>query len=204
MPPEKKRRNLLHKQVDEILLQDAEFAALHEPFRTKIARAIEVMEKADEQKVPLQLVLRDSWFLCEEVAEGLARLEKDWGRLLKKNRNLAVNSFTLRDAQGQKVVLEGPHIKVEELVPLLPRSAYTQVTIGEREYWYVALNLRVPGLGQGRIVLSFETAALTGTSAVLVTNRTDWAAKKILETYWGRWPLETFYQDSKGHLGLDE
>ena len=39
---------------------------------------------------------------------------------------------------------------------------------------------------------------------MLVTNRTDWAAKKILETYLQRWPIETFYQDSKGHLGLDE
>lgn len=133
MPTEKKKRNLLHKQVDESLLQDAEFAALHEQFRTKIALAIELIEKANERKVPLQIVLMDSWFLCEEVAEVLARLEKDWVSLLKKNRNLAVNSFTLREAQGQQVVLEGAHIKGEELVPLIPRSAYTQVTIGERE-----------------------------------------------------------------------
>lgn len=204
IPTEKKKRNLLHKQVDDILLQDAEFAALHEQFRTKIALAIELIEKANERKVPFQIVLMDSWFLCAEVAEVLARLEKDWVSLLKKNRNLEVNSFTLRDAQGQKVVLEGPHIKVEELVPLIPRSAYTKVTIGEREYWYFALNLRVPGLGKVRIVISFENAELTGTYAVLVTNRTDWSAKKILETYLRRWPIETFYQDSKGHLGLDE
>ena len=146
----------------------------------------------------------DSWFLCAEVAEELAKLQKDWVSLLKKNRNLEVNSFTLRDAQGQKVGLAGPHIKVEDLVPLIPRSAYTQVTIGEREYWYFALNLRVPGLGKVRIVISFGNAELTGTYAVLVSNRTDWAAKKILETYLQRWPIETFYQDSKGHLGLDE
>jgi hypothetical protein len=146
----------------------------------------------------------DSWFLCAEVAEELAKLEKDWGSLLKKNRNLEVHSFTVRDAQGQKVALEGPHIKVEELVPLIPRSAYTKVTIGEREYWYFALNLRVPGLGKVRLVISFAKAELTGTYAVLVSNRTDWSAKKILETYVQRWPIETFYQDSKGHLGLDE
>jgi SRSO17 transposase len=96
----KKERNLLHKQVDESLLQDAEFAALHEQFQTKIALAIELIEKAIERKVPFQIVLMDSWFLCAEVAEVLARLEKDWVSLLKKNRNLEVNSFTLRDAQG--------------------------------------------------------------------------------------------------------
>ncbi len=70
IPTEKKRRNLLHKQVDAILLQDAEFAARHAQFRTKSARAIELIEKANEQKVPLQSVLRASGFLCEEVAEG--------------------------------------------------------------------------------------------------------------------------------------
>lgn len=204
IPTAKKPRNLLHKQLDETLLQDAEFATLHAQFRTKIALAIELIKEAHERNVPFQIVLMDSWFLCQEVAEELAKLEKDWVSLLKKNRNLEVTSFTVRDAQGQKVALEGPHIKVEELVPLIPRSAYTQVRIGEREYWYFALNLRVPGLGKVRIVISFANTELTGTYAVLVSNRTDWSAKKILETYLQRWPIETFYQDSKGHLGLDE
>jgi hypothetical protein len=39
---------------------------------------------------------------------------------------------------------------------------------------------------------------------VLVTNRTDWSGKKILATYLQRWPIETFYQERSGHLGLDE
>jgi hypothetical protein len=204
IPTAKKPRTGLHKQVDETLLQDTEFAALHEQFQTKIALATELLKQAVDSAIPFQTVLMDSWFLCAEMAEELATLKKDWVSLLKKNRNLDVNSFLLRDAQGQKVVLEGPHIKVEELVPLIPPSAYTQVTLGERDYWYFALNLRVPGLGKVRIVLSFGNAELTGTYAVLVSNRTDWSAKKILETYLQRWPIETFYQDSKGHLGLDE
>src|ERR1700752_4717681 len=204
IPTENKQRTRLHKEVDERLLQDAEFKGRHEQFRTKIALAIELITQAVKHAIPFQTVLMDSWFLCTEVAEELAKLQKDWVSLLKKNRNLEVNSFTLRDAQGQKVELTGPHIKVEDLVPLIPHTAYTHVTIGEREYWYFALNLRVPGLGKVRLVISFGNAELTGTYAVLVSNRTDWAAKKILETYLQRWPIETFYQDSKGHLGLDE
>ncbi len=53
-------------------------------------------------------------------------------------------------------------------------------------------------------VISFENPELTGTYAVLVTNRTDWSAKKILATYLQRWPIETFYQERSGHLGLDK
>jgi hypothetical protein len=204
IPTAPKKRTRLHKEVDECLLQDVEFRALHEQFQTKITLAIGLITQAGTHDVPFQTVLMDSWFLCAEMAEELAKRKKDWVSLLKKNRNLEVNSFTVRDAQGQKIELAGPHIKVEELVALIAHTAYTSVKIGEREYWYFALNLRVPGLGKVRIVLSFGTAELTGTYAVLVSNRTDWSAKKIMETYLQRWPIETFYQDSKGHLGLDE
>ena len=204
IPTATKQRQQMHKQVDEILLTDPEFAALHAEFRTKIALAKELIEKAIERELPFGIVLMDSWFLCEEMADLLATKQKDWVSLLKKNRNLEVASFTVRDAEGRRVALEGPHINVDELVPLIPSNAYTKVRIGERDYWYFALNLRVPGLGRVRIVISFENEELTGTYAVLVSNRTDWSAKKILETYLRRWPIETFYQDSKGHLGLDE
>ena len=37
----------------------------------------------------------------------------------------------------------------------------------------------------------------------MVTNQREWSAQKIIATYLQRWPTETFYQDSKGHLGLD-
>ena len=149
----------------------------------------------------------DSWFLCAEVAEELAKLQKDWVSLLEpQSRSQEANvPFTLRDAQGQKVGLTGPHIKVRR-----PRAAHSPHRLrpgddrGAGVLVFARINLRVPGLGKVRLVISFGNAELTGTYAVLVSNRTDWAAKKILETYLQRWPIETFYQDSKGHLGLDE
>lgn len=55
-----------------------------------------------------------------------------------------------------------------------------------------------------RLVISFENAERTGTYVILVTHRIDWSAEVILNTYLLRWPIETFYQDGKGHLGLDE
>ena len=76
--------------------------------------------------------------------------------------------------------------------------------VEDKCYWCFTRSVRVPGLGKVRLVISFENPQLTGTYAVLLTNRTDWSAKKILATYLQRWPIETFYQDSKGHLGLDQ
>src|SRR3989440_13070243 len=99
--------------------------------------------------------------------------------------------------------LAGPHIAVEDLVPHIPSTAYRAVTVRDKTYWTCTLAVRLPGLGKVRLVVSFKSAELTGTYAVLVSNRVDWDAQRILTLYLQRWPIETFYQDSKGHLGLD-
>ena len=203
-PTEKKARNRLHKQVDPVLLQDPEFQARHEQFRTKIALAMELVEEAIRSKVPFGVVVFDAWYLAEDVVRGLARRRKDWVSLLKTNRLLETASFQMRDINGWAMKLPGPHIAVEELVPLIPANAYRPVTVGEHTYWCFTLRVRIPGLGKVRIVVSFETEQLTGRSVVLVANRVDWSAAKIIGLYWQRWPTETFYQDSKGQLGFNE
>jgi DDE superfamily endonuclease len=204
IPTDTKGRNRLHRQVDPVLLQDPDFRARHEQFRTKIALAIELIEEAIRHKVPFGVVVFDAWYLAEDVVRALARRRKDWISLLKKNRLLETASFLLRDANGWTLKLPGPHITVEELVPLIPANAYRPVSVGEHMYWCFTLPLRIPGLGKVRLVVSFEQESLTGRSVVLVTNRVDWSAVKIISLYAQRWPTETFYQDGKGHLGFNE
>jgi hypothetical protein len=204
IPRDKKARNRLHKQVDPVLLQDPEFRARHAQFRTKIALAIELVEEAIRHKVPFGVVVFDTWYLAEDLVQVLARRRKDWISLLKTNRLLETASFHLRDANGWTLKLPGPHLAVEELVPLIPATAYRPVTVGEPTYWCFTLAVRIPGLGKVRIVVSFEQESLTGRYVVLVTNRIDWSAAKIISSYSQRWPTETFYQDGKGHLGFNE
>lgn len=204
IPAQKKQRQKLHKEIDPILLQDAEFAELDAQFKTKIDLASELLKQADTHDLPFGVVLFDGWYLSPDFVKAIEEQEKDWVSILKKNRNLETNSFVLKDASDKPISLPGPHIKVEDLVPLIPASAYRQIQVKGKSYWSFARNLRIPGLGKVRIVISFANAERTGTYVVLVTNRIDWSAELILSTYLRRWPIETFYQDGKGHLALDE
>jgi hypothetical protein len=204
IPTKRKERTALHKQVDAQLLTDPAFLVLHQQFRTKIDLALELLETAVQRKLPFSLLLFDGWYLTEELVAAARRHKKDWISLLKKNRNLESYSFTLHDAQGQPVSLPGPHIAVQNLIPQIPATAYRPVTVEGQTYWTFSRTLRIPGLGKVRLVISFQKAERTGAYVVLVTNRLDWSAQRIIAAYLGRWPIETFYQDGKGCLGLDE
>src|SRR6266403_751415 len=119
IPTKKKERTRLHKEVDPLLLADPDFQALHEQFRTKIDLGIDLLEAAIRHKVPFQVLLFDSWYLAEELVSMARYRKKDWISLLKKNRNIETNSFVLHDAVGNRIPLAGPHMAVEDLVPLL-------------------------------------------------------------------------------------
>ena len=148
------------------------------------------MEEAIRCKVPFGVVVFDAWYLAEDVVRVLTRRRKDWISLLKKNRGLETASVQLRDVNGWAMKLPGPHIAVEDLVPLIPATAYRPIHVGEQTYWCFTLGVRIAGLGKVRVVVSFEDEALTGRSAVLVTNRVDWSAAKIIGLYLHRWPTE--------------
>ena len=197
IPTQKKARARFHKAVDPVLLEDPDFQTLHQQFRTKIDLGIMLLEAAIQHKVPFSVLVFDSWYLADELVSMARYRHKDWISLLKKNRNLETNSFVLKDAAGKPLPLEGPHIAVEDLVPLIPSTAYRAVTVGDKTYWTFTLAVRLPGLGKVRLVLSFANAELTGTAAMLVTNRVDWSAQRIITLYLQRWPIEI----SQPHYG---
>src|SRR5437868_139229 len=124
IPTKKKERTRFHKDVDPVLLADPEFLTFHEQFRTKIDLGIDLLETAIRHKVPFRVLLFDSWYLAEELVSMARYHKKDWISLLKKNRNLETNSFVLKDAAGKPLKLEGPHMAVADLVPLIPPTAY--------------------------------------------------------------------------------
>lgn len=204
IPKKKKERQKLHKQVDETLLQDPQFLKRHHQFRTKIDLAIDLVRSAILHRLRFEILLFDGWYLSAALVAEAARRHKKWISLLKKNRNLETNSFQLKDAKRQPIQFEGEHVSVEEFVKKIPAQAFKMVVVNEKTYWTFSITVRIPSLGKVRLVISYETGKLTDTYVVLVTNALDWEAKRIIATYLLRWPIETFYQDGKEQLGLDE
>lgn len=204
IPKTTKERQSMHKQFDAKLLEDSEFLYLHEQFQSKINIAQTLLGQAIDKKLNFSTVLMDSWYLSPELLSAIAAANKNWVSLLKHNRKVETNSFRLKDATGKQIHISTPQIKVEELVPLIPANAYHKVTIDKHEYWCFTFTVRIAGIGKVRLVISFNNPSLTGTYAVLITNQTKWSAKEVLEKYLRRWPIETFYRDSKQLLGLSE
>jgi SRSO17 transposase len=204
IPKTATERTKVHKKCDPKLLEDPEFLELHQQFRTKIEMAQTLLALAVEQGVAFTTMLMDSWYLTPALVKTLADLHIDWVSLLKRNRKLETGSFQLQDAGGTPILFPKPHIKVEDLVPLIPPQSYKKVELGQRTYWCFTFCVRLDSLGKVRLTISFDNPELTGTYAVLITNRCDWSAAQMLAKYLLRWPIETFYRDSKQLLGLDE
>jgi len=185
-------------------MADPEFRALDAAFQSKISLAVELVAAALEHILLFETVRFDACYLAPELLEVLSANAKHWISLLKNNRRLITNSFVLQDAAGERIRFDAPHIKVQDLVPLIPPAAFKPAQVSEQTYYCFSKSVRFPTLGKVLLVISFANPELTSRHTVLVSSHLSWGARKIIETYLLRWPIEAFYQDAKQRLGLNE
>jgi len=204
IPRGSQKRNRLKRQLQEELLEDSEFRSRHEAFQSKIDLACQLIRSALEQGIPFKVVLFDGWYLCPQIVELLAEYELDYISILKRNRKIETDSFQLYDEEGEEIVFEEKTVQIRELVKKIPKRSFKEVKIGDKSYWCFSISMTLPSLGRVRVVVSYDNKELSGTYALLVTNRLGWESKKIISTYLERWPIETFYRDGKHHLGFNK
>ena len=130
-PAGEKARHRLPQQSDQVWLEAPECRARHEPFRTNIALAIDLVAEAIRSKVPVGVVVCAAWYLAEDLVRVLVRRRKAWISLLKTNRWLETARVQRRDGNGGALQRPSPHLAVEALVPLIPVQAYRAVKVGE-------------------------------------------------------------------------
>jgi len=171
--------------------EDIENQDLIHSFQDKIELARQLVDQSEERGVGASVYVFDSWYLSKDLTRHIESYKKDWISVAKLNRIVLWN---------------GNQINLREFVTkTIPRTAYKRMEVKGKVFWYFTKTVTLKSLGKVRIVATFEEkdGKIRQEPMVLVTNRKDWNAKKIMETYAIRWEIETFFRDGKQSLGFE-
>jgi SRSO17 transposase len=160
-------------------------------FRTKTELAANLVQQAVDWELPFTVVLFDSWFCRQTLVHKIQETGKDWVGGCPKNRKVLVNN---------------QWAQLQQFIPTIPADAYRPIRLNNHLWWTFSQVMPMQALARQRvrIVAVYEDQIDTSRPPIFyATNRRDWEAKRILSTYFDRWPTETFNQDAKGLLGLE-
>jgi SRSO17 transposase len=162
-------------------------------FKSKNEIAKELIAKAVADGFCFASVVMDVWYFNYDLTSCIEGLRKDWVAGCKSNR----------------IILTGDGCaSLTDYLKSVPQEVFQKATVktqdGERAFWTYAKNVTLKKHHQRvRVVFSYEDE-IKGEPKVLVTNRLDWDAKTIVETYLLRWRIDAFYRDAKQELGLED
>ena len=107
---------------------------------------------------------------------------------------------------NRKVVFHGRTIKAEELAKEIPPDCRKPIVIGDERQWFFTKSIRIPEVDHPvRIVILWARRNGANACKILVTNRTQWEATRIVRVYRRRWRgTECFHRDGKQHLGMGD
>jgi len=159
------------------------------PFKTKIELAQELVEYALERGLEIQGALFDNWFGSKDFIKFLHGKCLHWVTRLKSGRNIKI---------------KGRYVAISEFAGTLPRESFRRVQIGDRIYQVFSKAVDLKGVGQVRVLISYDNEEFSGSPAYFATDQIRWEGTRILKTYSKRWNIETFFRDSKQNLGLED
>lgn len=167
-------------------------------FKDRNALFRELVDDAVKRSLSFEAFAFDNWYFNQDNVDHVQSYRKDWLTRMKSNTKVLHEARRTRaDEWAARVVAE----QREAFQPFVVKSKE-----GSTTYWCYVETKKVSMLGKQkcRIVISFNNSELKGEPVFIVTNNCSWGIRHILDLYALRWPIETFYRDSKLHLGLED
>jgi hypothetical protein len=134
-------------------------------------------------------VVFDAWFLSGELVKFIESKNLNWVAAAKSNRIM---------------FYRGQRLRLEAFRNSLSKSDFKKLELDGTTYYYFTKSVPIAKLGKVRLVILHQKEDLSDTPKFLLTNQLEWEVRRILTVYSSRWPIETFYRDSKQNLGLGD
>lgn len=168
-------------------------------FKTKNEIAEELVLWAKRKGILFQGVLFDGWYLNDNLTEYIENIGKTWISRMKSNRiiNFKGKNISVKDYAEN-------HINESELMELSIKRKNVS-----RKFRYHSKCFKVKSLKNKKVRLVFiseydEKKKQWSELTIFATNQITWHTDKIIKSYLLRWSIETFFRDSKQHLGLGD
>jgi hypothetical protein len=139
-------------------------------------------------------ILADSWYSCEALFNASAQSGYCYLGALKTNRKVFPRGYKK----------EG--IPISSFVKTLKQHELDLVTVGGKTYYTYTYLGKIKGARKVKIVISWPKDALWNPRAMkaFVSLDIEMSGAGLLNHYIKRWPVETFFRETKRQLGFDK